>query len=82
MRSSPHHTILSAILTSQNTKGAGVKKKDVVHGERYIAKVSNAIVTVRILRDNPYGGWIAKSEKTGREVTIRSAQRLRGKATP
>jgi hypothetical protein len=52
-------------------------KRDVKIGGRYKAKVSGGVVTVAILSESIYGGWNAKNEKTGRQVRIRSAQRLR-----
>jgi hypothetical protein len=54
-----------------------MKKKDVHVRHRYAAKVSGEMTTVRILGENPYGGWDAVNERTGRKVRIRSAQRLR-----
>lgn len=55
-----------------------MKKKDVVLGGRYTALVSGRMVTVRIKRESTYGGWEAVNEATGRDVRVRSAQRLRG----
>lgn len=53
-------------------------KKQIKIGNSYRAKVSNVIVTVRILRVPAYGnGWIALNLKTGREVRIKSAAKLR-----
>lgn len=57
-----------------------MKKKDVQIGKTYIAKVSNKLVPVKILRDAPYGfrgGWIALNTTTGREIHVKSAARLR-----
>ena len=54
-----------------------MKKADVKIGGRYRAKVSGDVVTVRITRIGIYGGWHAVNEKTGRQVFIRGAQRLR-----
>lgn len=57
-----------------------MKKADVKVGERYLCKVSNKVVTVTIERVNEYGkGWHARNTETGREVRIKSAQRLRRK---
>jgi len=58
-----------------------MKKKDVQIGGRYKVLVSGRIVIVRILRESPYGGWEGRNESTGRDVRIRSAQRLRGVVT-
>ena len=55
-----------------------MKKSDVQIGHTYLAKVSGQVVPVKILGESPYKGWIARNEKTGREVRIKSAQRLRG----
>ena len=54
-----------------------MKKADVKIGETYVVKVSGALVPVRILGPCSYGGWTGKSERTGREVRVRSAGRLR-----
>jgi hypothetical protein len=43
----------------------------------YAAKVSGAVVPVRITGESPYGGWDAVNTKTGRKVRVRSAARLR-----
>lgn len=56
-----------------------MKKADVVIGETYIAKVSGKLAPVRIVSESPYGGWYGRNTKTGREVFIRGAQRLRSK---
>jgi len=60
-----------------------MKARDVVVGAVYAVKVSGDVVPVRIAceitrgRDGAFRGWIGTSEKTGREITIKSAQRLR-----
>jgi hypothetical protein len=54
-----------------------MKKKDVVIGGRYVAKVSGRLVPVRIISESPYGGWNAINEITYRAVRIKSPQRLR-----
>jgi len=54
-----------------------MKKADVEIGGKYIAKVSQRLVTVRIERESSYGGWDATNMDTGRLIRIRSAQRLR-----
>jgi hypothetical protein len=54
-----------------------MKKSQVQVGETYIAKVSGTLTTIRILRDSPYGGWDAVNTKTGREVRVKTAARLR-----
>ena len=54
-----------------------MKKRDVVIGAVYEAKVSGKLCPVRIRRESPYGGWDATNMSTGRDVRIKSAQRLR-----
>jgi hypothetical protein len=54
-----------------------MKKSDVKIGNQYKAKVTNKVVTVQILSENPHGGWDAKNLETGKKVRIKSAQRLR-----
>ena len=55
-----------------------MKKSDVKIGNHYKAKVTDKIVTVEIIAENPHGGWDAKNLSTGKSVRIKSAQRLRG----
>lgn len=56
-----------------------MKKSDVeIHGV-YVAKVSGQLVTVRVDRESPYGGWNGTNLATGRTVRIRTAARLRGR---
>jgi hypothetical protein len=60
-------------------EGEGVgkmKKANVQIGGTYQAKVSNKRVMVKILKENPYGGWVARNLSTGRDVRIRTAGRL------
>jgi hypothetical protein len=54
-----------------------MKKHDVVLGQVYAVKVSGHIQPVRVVSENPYGGWVGKNEATGREMRIRSAAKLR-----
>lgn len=55
-----------------------MKKAEVRTGGRYTAKVSGRVVTVRIVGEALYGnGWDAVNETTGKNVRIKSAQRLR-----
>jgi hypothetical protein len=70
-----------------------MKLSDVKVGGRYHARVSGALVTVRVqeLKQIPPASWssrsawrtliIAVNEKTGRQFTIRSPQRLRAIAS-
>jgi hypothetical protein len=55
-----------------------MRKKDVQIGAVYTAKVSGVLTTVRI-KSERYGGsgWVGVNEKTGREVRVRTAARLR-----
>jgi len=55
-----------------------MKKSDVKIGNHYKAKVTDKIVTVEILAENPHGGWDARNLSTGKTVRIKSPQRLRG----
>lgn len=57
-----------------------VRKAAVEVGKRYICKVGERLTTVRILREEGRG-WVALNETTNREVSIRSAQRLRREVT-
>jgi len=56
-----------------------VKKHEVEIGGVYVAKVSGQLVTVRIDRESPYGGWDATNLSTRRAIRVRSAARLRGR---
>mgnify|MGYP001600192200 CR=1 FL=1 len=53
-----------------------MKKAEVEIRGVYVAKVSGQLVTVRLERESPYGGWDATNLATGRAVRIRSAARL------
>ena len=57
-----------------------MKKNEVMIGSRYMAKVSDKVTVVRIDSESQYGGWNATNLMTGREIRIRSAQRLRREA--
>lgn len=56
-----------------------MKKKDVEIGATYTAKISGKIVEVRIFEVCTLGGWHAVNLKTGRDVRIKSATKLREK---
>ncbi len=58
-----------------------MKKAQVQLGGTYVAKVSGTLTTIRVTRENAYGGWDAVNTKTGRAIRIRSAARLRRAAT-
>ena len=55
-----------------------MKKDQVKVGGVYAAKVSDKVVPVRIDREHPNGGWVGTNQETGKEVRVKSAQRLRG----
>lgn len=57
-------------------------KKDVVLGAIYVVKVSGHLTPVRIESVSEYGGWNGRNIRTGREIRIRSAQKLRRPYTP
>lgn len=54
-----------------------MKRNEVEIGNEYVVKVSGRLVSVKILRESPYGGWIGRNKETGREVRVRTAARLR-----
>ena len=53
-----------------------MKKSEIQIGGRYIARVSGKRVIVRLIRENPYGGYDAVNESTGRTIRIRTGGRL------
>jgi hypothetical protein len=55
-----------------------MKKDDVMLGGEYAVKVSDEVVPVVITDEHPAGGWVGTNQKTGKQVRIKSAQRLRG----
>jgi hypothetical protein len=57
-----------------------MKKHEVKVGAKYLAKVSDKVVVVRIDTENPHGGWDATNLATKKAVRIKSAQRLRAEA--
>jgi hypothetical protein len=61
-------------------------KELVVVGNHYIVKVASGLTVVRIMREHQgYGrqrkAWIGQNLKTGREIFIKSAAKLRREAT-
>jgi allophanate hydrolase subunit 2 len=54
-----------------------MKQADVVLGETYIVKVSGFLVPVVLESVSTYGGWNGRNTRTGREVRIRTAAKLR-----
>ena len=59
-----------------------MKAKNIQIGARYAAKVSGQVQTVKILAASPHGGWVARNTATGRDVRIKSPQRLRYEIRP
>jgi len=55
-----------------------MKASDVVIGGTYVVKVSDKLAKVRIASAHASGkGWVGKNLETGRQVRIKSPQRLR-----
>ena len=54
-----------------------MKKDEVQIGATYQVSVAGKLAPVRIVRENPHGGWNGVNVDTKREVRIKSAQRLR-----
>jgi len=61
-----------------------MKKKEIEIGKVYLAKISNRLSPVRILSISRYNSnhWVAENVRTKRQITIRSAQKLRGELHP
>jgi len=58
-----------------------MKKKDVKIGKIYAVKVSNKIDSVKLTSESIYGGWNGTNLKTGRQVRIKTAGKLRQELT-
>ena len=58
-----------------------MKKRDVEIVSHYVAKISGRLTVVRVYDESPYGGWDATNVATGRAVRIRTAAKLRRRAT-
>lgn len=54
-----------------------MKKADVKLGQIYLVKVAGNLVPVKITSEHDNGGWMGKSEKTGKPIRVKSPQRLR-----
>jgi len=54
-----------------------MKKSQVKIGETYAVKVSGVIQPVKVIEEFPRGGWVGINRRTGREVRIKTAGRLR-----
>jgi hypothetical protein len=74
------HEAIRAAACTDNERSRVMKKHEVKVGAKYLAKVSDKVVVVRIEAENPHGGWDATNEATGKRIRIKSAQRLRGPA--
>ena len=59
-----------------------MKKREVRIGADYCAKVSGQLVAVRITGESRFGGWESVNRKTGRQVRIKSAAKLRYEVVP
>jgi hypothetical protein len=59
-----------------------MKKAAVEVGLTYVVKVSGRLAPVKIESVSEYGGWVGRNTRTGREIRIRSAQKLRRVVTP
>lgn len=62
-------------------KDKAMKKDQVQIGRVYVVKVSGKPAPVKIIGHCPYGGWYGQNVKTGRQVRIRTAARLRREVT-
>ena len=58
------------------------KSGDIQIGKTYIVKVSGHLTPVRLESVSPYGGWAGRNVRTGREVRIRTAAKLRREYVP
>jgi hypothetical protein len=54
-----------------------MRKNEIKLGATYVAKVSGSLTTVRLDCVAPYGGWLGTNTRTGRQVHIATAGRLR-----
>lgn len=58
-----------------------MKKEQIEIGQVYAAKITDAIVPVRIDAEHERGGWTGTNLRTNRQVRIKSAQKLRSRIT-
>lgn len=54
-----------------------MKRSEVQIGRTYVVKVSGQLAPVKLISASPYGGWIGRNVRTGRDVRIRTAAKLR-----
>jgi len=59
-------------------KETEMKKEDIRINGYYSAKVNHRLTVVRIIDENPEGGWNAINTKTGKRIRIKSPAALRG----
>ncbi len=58
-----------------------MKQEDIQLGVTYLVGLAGKLVPVQITENHPSGkGWFGKTIKTGKQITIRSAQRIHRKA--
>jgi hypothetical protein len=58
-----------------------MKQEDIQIGVTYLVGLAGNLVPVLITENHPSGtGWLGKTIKTGKQITIRSAQRIHRKA--
>ena len=59
-----------------------MKPEDIQLGVTYLVGLAGKLVPVQIIGNHPSGtGWLGKTIKTGKQITIRSAQRIHRKAS-
>lgn len=59
-----------------------MKEQQVKIGQVYKTKIGRNIVGVRVMKENPEGGWDTVSIKNGTEILIKTATRLLGLWNP
>lgn len=59
-----------------------MKHADVVVGQTYVVKVSGRLAPVKLESVSPYGGWNGRNTRTGREIRIKTAAKLRRLVAP
>ena len=59
-----------------------MKQEDIQIGVTYLVGLAGNLVPVLITENHPSGkGWIGQTVKTGKQITIKSAQRIHRKAS-
>lgn len=60
-----------------------MKQADIVLGQTYVVKVSGHLAPVRLESVCTYGkGWMGRNTRTGREIRIKTAAKLRRVVMP